>query len=170
MPGLRALLVLHSTRPTHLFAVPKSNQASGIAYLARRETDLFGQETITMKTPFIAAAFLALTMGAAYAGEGNGEPFPNTASSGSLVANQVLSDTGSETPPHFGRGVIELTEGNVLPTNGSESAVQTVNSLPRSFEMGTVAYAQTESVHRWVMAHEAASASRMASRGGSAAN
>lgn len=118
-----------------------------------------------MKTPFIAAALLALSMGTAYAGEGNGEPFPNTASSGNVVANQVLSDTGSETAPHFGRGVSLLTQGDVLPTDGTESAVQTANSLPRGFETGTVAYAQAESVQRWVLAHQAASASRLASRG-----
>ncbi len=162
--------MLHNSKLTHLFAVPRGYQARGIANLARRETDLFGQETTTMKTTFIAAALLALSMGAAYAGEGNGEPFPNTASTGNVVANQVLSDTGSETAPHFGRGVTFLTQGDVLPTDGTESVVQTANSLPRSFETGTVAYAQAQSVQRWVMAHQAATASRLASRGVSLAN
>lgn len=171
MPGQRALRVLHSTRLTHLFAVPSDCRIRRTANLARRETDLFGQETKIMKTTFIAAALLALTMGMAHAeSEGNGEPFPNHASTGNVVANQVLSDTGSEAAPRFGRGVTLLTQGDVLPTDGTESAVQTANSLPRGFEAGTVAYAQAESVQRWAAAHQRASASRLASRGVSLAN
>lgn len=163
--------MLHDSWLTHLFAVPGRCEARGIANLARRKTDLFGQETIIMKTTFIAAALLALTMGMAHAeSEGNGEPFPNVASSGNVVANQVLSDTGSEAAPRFGRGVTLLTQGDVLPTDGTESAVQTANSLPRSFEAGTVAYAQAQSVQRWAAAHQRASASRLASRGASLAN
>jgi hypothetical protein len=104
----------------------------------------------------------AASVGAAFAGEGNGEPFPNYAAGGTVVANQVLSDTGSQATPSYGPGVTVLTQGNVLPTDGSNGIVQTANSLPRGFENGTVAYAQAQSVQRWALAHQATSATRLA--------
>lgn len=107
-----------------------------------------------MKTIFVAATLLALLGGVAQAAEGNSEPFPNRAATGPVVANQVLRDTGSEATPSYGPGVTALTQGDVLPTNGSNSIVQTANSLPRGFEDGTVAYAQAQRVQRWMLAHQ----------------
>ena len=109
----------------------------------------------------IAASVFSLMMGVAQAGEGNGDPFPNTTTHG-VVANQVLSDTGSESTPAFGPGVTVLTQGDVLPANGSEGVVQTANSLPRGFEEGTVAYAQAQSMQRWALTHQAAPAAQFA--------
>lgn len=114
-----------------------------------------------MNKILVAASLFALMMGAAQAGEGNGEPFSNTTAH-SVVANQVLSDTGSESAPAYGPGVTVLTQGDVLPTNGSEGVVQTANSLPPGFEDGTVAYAQAQSVQRWVLAHQAVPALQFA--------
>ena len=48
--------------------------------------------------------------------------------------------------------------GDVLPTNGSQGPVQTANSLPTRFEEGTVAYAQANRVHNWMVAHAQRSA------------
>ena len=117
-----------------------------------------------MKFTLIAASVFALMIGAAHAGEGNGEPFPNTAAGRSVIANQVLSDAGSESTPRFGPGVTLLTQGDLLPVNGSNGIVQTANSLPFGAAEGTVAYAQAQSMQRWAMAHQAATASRLASR------
>ena len=116
-----------------------------------------------MNKTFLAASLFALMMGAAQAGEGNGDPFPNTAAH-SLVANQVLSDTGSEAIPVYGPRVTMVTQGDVLPTNGSDGIVQTANSLPRGFEDGTVAYAQAQSMQRWALAHRTVPSTQLALR------
>ena len=114
-----------------------------------------------MNKSLLVAALLALMTGAAQAGEGNGDPFPNTAAR-SLVADQVLSDTGSESTPTYGPGVTVVTQGDVLPTDGSEGIVQTANSLPVGSEEGTVAYAQAQSMQRWAQAHQAVPATQLA--------
>lgn len=112
-----------------------------------------------MKT-MILAAIVASSLGLApaMAAEGNGEPFPNYASvtsSPTRIAPQV-ADTGSSAYPNVaGRPGSDLPRlaGDVLPSNGSEGAVQTANSLPAHFEEGTVAYAQATSIHNWMVAH-----------------
>ena len=107
-----------------------------------------------MKTTIIGAALLTLVAGAARAeGESNSQFFDNTAAGHFVVANQVLRDTGSESTPQYGRGQTTLSQGDILPTNGSEGGVQTVNSLPAGAEEGTVAYTQAQSVQRWVLEH-----------------
>lgn len=123
-----------------------------------------------MKTSFLAASALALMLGAAHAGEGNGDPFPNTKAGRVVVANETLSSNGAEAYPSFGRVVTVLTQGDVLPSNGSEGMVQTANSLPAGALEGTVAYAQAQSVQRWVQAHQVAPASRVATRTAGALN
>ena len=113
----------------------------------------------------LALALLMITatpLGAAFAGEGSGEPFPNFTAGGTVVANRVLSDTGSQATPSYGLGVTVLTQGDLLPSDGSNSIVQTANSLPPGFEAGTVAYAQAQSIQRWAMAQQHASATRLA--------
>jgi len=113
-----------------------------------------------MKMTFLAAvAVMSLGLAPAMAGEGNGEPFPNNAgtvtSHAALTAPQ-LADTGSAAYPNVaGQPGSDLPQlaGAVLPTNGSEGAVQTANSLPAHFEDGTVAYAQANQVRNWMLAH-----------------
>lgn len=117
-----------------------------------------------MKTLFLAAAVaFSLGLAPAFAGEGNGEPFPNTAESFTARATtpSQYADTGSNAYPNVaGRPGSDLPglAGDVLPANGSEGAVQTANSLPAHFEEGTVAYAQATRVHDWMVAHAQRSA------------
>lgn len=142
-----------------------------------------------MKKLFLAAAVAAsLGISPAFAGEGNGDPFPFSAQS-LTAAPQRLADTGSQAYPDVaGRpgdglrnpgGVQQFADtgsqaypnvsgrvgsdlpslaGDVLPTNGSQGAVQTANSLPTRFEEGTVAYAQATRVNNWMVAHAQRSA------------
>lgn len=117
-----------------------------------------------MRTLFLAATVaFSLGLAPAFAGEGNGEPFPNNAESfnaGTATLSQH-ADTGSNAYPDVaGRPGSDLPglAGDVLPTNGSEGAVQTANSLPSHFEEGTVAYAQATRVHNWMLAHAQRSA------------
>lgn len=101
-----------------------------------------------MKTTLRAAA-AALSLLAATAAhaesEGNGEPFPFRAPGMTAVTSPTYAaDTGSAAYPDLtGRPSQVVTAGgpDVLPANGSEGAVQTANSLPRSAMEGTVAYA-----------------------------
>ena len=116
----------------------------------------------------------AFSLGPAFAGEGNGEPFDNNAAvlptrTANLFPARSYAgpDVGSNSYPHVaGRPGANLTalDNEVLPANGSQGPVQTANSLPRGFEEGTVAYAQARSVHNWMMAHSGAAASRVAGR------
>jgi len=113
-----------------------------------------------MKMTFLAAvAVMSLGLVPAMAGEGNGEPFPNNAGNftthTALTAPQV-ADTGSAAYPNpTGRPGSDLPRlaGDMLPANGSEGAVQTANSLPAHFEERTVAYAQANRIHNWMLAH-----------------
>ncbi len=146
-----------------------------------------------MKTIFLAAAVAAsLGIAPAFAGEGNGDPFPFSADLTARTAavpqqfadtgsqaypsvagrpgtglqnptggSQQFADTGSQAYPDVsGRAGSDLPSlaGDVLPTNGSQGAVQTANSLPTRFEEGTVAYAQANRVHNWMVAHDQRSA------------
>ena len=95
-----------------------------------------------MKT-LIAAVALTLFAGAAYA-EGNGEPFPNTATAGraiSLNAYQRPVGGAYQNPYPFVAPGTPMVVDQVLPTNGSQGPVQTVNSLPQGFEDGPTALA-----------------------------
>jgi len=113
-----------------------------------------------MKMTILAAlAVMSLGLAPAMAAEGNGDPFPNTASAAvghTVLAAPLVADTGSAAYPNFagypGSNLPALA-GDVLPSNGSEGAVQTANSLPAHFEEGTVAYAQANRVHNWMVAH-----------------
>ena len=123
-----------------------------------------------MKHVFLAAAVaLSLGIAPALAGEGVGEPFPNTVTSftaRSDAATQRYADTGSSAyPSTVGRPGSNLPSlaGDLLPINGSEGPVQTANSLPAHFEEGTVAYAQATSIRNWMVAHDARRAAAFAS-------
>ena len=105
-----------------------------------------------MKT-ILRVALAALSLvAAAHAGEGNGEPFPSSVPGLTTVSPRAYAaDTGSAAFPDLaGRPSWMVAAGgvDVLPSNGSEGAVQTANSLPRGALDGTVAYAQAESVRR----------------------
>lgn len=122
------------------------------------------------KINLIAAAILALSAGTALAGEGAGNPFPFSAPNGAVadVPVAVQQMTGqtpllTKNPPNsvpYGwrdmttamrqYATAPIMGGNVLPTNGSQGAVQTANSLPSGFEAGTVPYEQAQSVQRYL--------------------
>lgn len=113
-----------------------------------------------MKTVLMTAlAVLSLGLAPAFGAEGNGEPFPYsapTSATRSTVMAPQFADVGSAAYPNVtglpGTDLPRLA-GDVLPTNGSESEVQTANSLPRGFEEGTVAYAQANQIRTWMLAH-----------------
>lgn len=115
-----------------------------------------------------AMALLGLALPPALAGEGNGNPFPGNF--GALATTRTVqqsADTGSEGYPNLtGRAGSDLPSlfAGMLPTNGSEGAVQTVNSLPRGAEEGTVAYTQARSVRNWMLAHSGSRAPILAAR------
>ena len=54
------------------------------------------------------------------------------------------------------------TNGNVLPTNGSEGAVQTASSMPAGAEQRTAAYETAQSVARYWAQQQARHATQTA--------
>ena len=85
-------------------------------------------------TRFAAAAALTFALGGPALAEGGGsEAYP------AVPAQPVPVVAGA---------------GTVLPSNGSEAAVQTAASLPKSFSAGTAAYTQAQSVARYFAARE----------------
>ena len=64
---------------------------------------------------------------------------------------------GSEAYPSFNAAMsvpVTAGDGLLLPSNGSEGIVQTAASLPRGFWEGTLAYAQAQSVGRFLAGRE----------------
>ena len=108
---------------------------------------------ITVMTALAAATFALAPL--AHAGEGNGNPFPNDAEALATVTTSPVArvaDVGSEAPINpVGRPGTQLAtlSNEVVPGAGSEAPVQTANSLPAGFEVGTVAYAQAQSINRY---------------------
>lgn len=89
-----------------------------------------------MKT-LIAATALSLVAGAAFAGEGAGNPFPFTAAPISVsMQNYKRAPSASQNPFPFTAPGIAMSASPVLPTSGSDGVVQTANSMPVGFEDG----------------------------------
>ena len=120
-----------------------------------------------MMIRIVAAALLGLGVGTAFAGEGNGDPFPSHSLLGtrSTRAAALAPDTGAAAYPDFagcpGADLPGLAVAT-LPSDGAEGAVQTVGSLPRNFGQGTVLHAQSRSVRRWMLAHSGHTAPALA--------
>lgn len=107
----------------------------------------------------VAAAALALAAVPALGQEGNGNPFPSAVPGTTVTAGTQVTALGAEAYPDVaGRPGSDLTvvADGLLPGMGSEASVQTANSLPTDFEVGTPAYAYAQSVNR----HFAAQAER----------
>lgn len=128
-----------------------------------------------MRTSVIAlvVGFGLAGLAPAFAGEANYEPFDNnrmvlsTTSTPSRVIANAPADVGSaQYPDVTGRPGTQLTQidNDVLPSNGSEGVVASANSAPRGFDDGTVAYAQAQSIQRWMLAHNGRATSRVAAR------
>ena len=88
---------------------------------------------------------MSLGAAPAFAGEGNGEPFPLYDHGTTTAARSMHTDRGSNAYPNLvGRAgsALNLYAAGVVPSTGSEQAAQTANSLPRGFERGMPVYAQ----------------------------
>ena len=97
-----------------------------------------------MKTILLAAVAATVLALPAFAGEGNGEPFPAYDNGTTATVVSLRADTGSNAYPNVaGRpgSALNLYAAGVVPTTGSEQPVQTANSLPRGFERGLPVYA-----------------------------
>jgi hypothetical protein len=122
-----------------------------------------------MKHLLLAASLLTVMAGAALAGEGNGDPFP-FAAAGAVVADVPTSPaqmTGqtpqmAKMPPNsvaYGRREMAatlhqyvtapVTQGTLLPSDGSQAALQSANSAPHGFQEGTAADARTDALQRY---------------------
>lgn len=98
----------------------------------------------------LAAACLVLSVpvGGAFAGEGNGDPFPCQANTHVAKGPAFVADTGSDAYPQSTSNRVQPSSlAQLAPAPGSEALVQTVLSLPRGAGAragaGTVAYAHT---------------------------
>ena len=98
-----------------------------------------------MTKSFLLAAALTLATAAALpamAGEGNGEPFPSRASGVTTQVARLAPDVGSASYPNvYGRAGSNLaaSAGDVTGLS-NESPVQSANSEPRGFTLGTMAF------------------------------
>ena len=111
-----------------------------------------------MKNTMFAAAGLALSLpaGWAFAGEGNGDPFPFRAKPHVATGPAFVAETGSSAYPQpTGNRGQPSSLAQLEPAPGSEAPVQTALSLPRGAGQGTVAYAQMRSLNRYWAARSA---------------
>lgn len=103
-----------------------------------------------MKKTLIAAATLSLIAGAAFAGEGGGDPFAyRTSGPAVATAPYARSASASQNPFPFTIPSVSWNTIPVLPTNGANAIVQTANSLPAGFENGTPAYEFAQQVQAY---------------------
>ncbi len=96
-----------------------------------------------MKTILLAAVAITALALPAFAGEGNGEPFPMRGNGTTATIALRRADTGSDAYPSVvGRpgSALNLYAAGTVPNTGSEQAAQTANSLPRGFERGLPIY------------------------------
>jgi hypothetical protein len=123
-----------------------------------------------MKSMILVAAVLSLTAGAALAGEGNGDPFPFAAGTAAVadVPTSPTQMTGqtplmTKMPPNsvpYGRTAMEATlrqyatvpvsGGTLVPSDGTQGAVQTANSAPPGFHEGTAADQRADALQRYL--------------------
>ncbi len=98
-----------------------------------------------MKTLMLALAALTIAAAPSFAGEANGEPFPNRTPGTATYVGQQAADVGSAAYPDVtGRPGTQLmvAAADLAPQTGSEAPVQTANSLPVGAAQGTTAYVQ----------------------------
>lgn len=98
-----------------------------------------------MKTILLTALAATAMALPAFAGEGNGEPFPGYVAGTTATTTMRRADVGSNAYPNvIGRpgSALNLYVADIVPDVGSQQPVQTVNSLPRGFERGLPVYAE----------------------------
>lgn len=97
-----------------------------------------------MKTILLAAVAMTALALPAFAGEGNGEPFPMRGNGTTATIALRRPDTGSNAFPSVVArpgSAMNLYAAGTVPGTGSEQTAQTANSLPRGFERGLPVYA-----------------------------
>ena len=110
-------------------------------------------------TLIVATAAIGLFAGSAFAGEGAGDPFPFRAAGVTTVTTgRAALPGGLDDPYPFRANSSPSISAQMLPTNGSEGGLETLNSLPKGAEIGTVAYAHQQSVRNYFQAQAAAHA------------
>ncbi len=103
----------------------------------------------------VAALSLALVGQAQAQSEGAGDPFPFRAPAQVVQAGPFVADIGSQAFPTLtGQSVLLPGTARMTASAGSEAPVETVNSLPRGFQEGTVAFVQQQSLDRWLSARQ----------------
>jgi hypothetical protein len=112
-----------------------------------------------MKKIYVAAAvgiLMSSVIQNAYA-ESNGlSAVERPATAATIFSAPPRIDVGSESYPSFPSGnAVPIVAGGVLQPNGSEGIVQTANSLPLGFTIGTPAYEYAQSVQRYFVARAA---------------
>ncbi len=105
------------------------------------------------KTSIITATALAsmlLAAASAFAGEANYEPFPLYLQTAPVTVGVATADVGSNNypAPNPAFAVASLAQ-QTLPELGTNGPVQSANSMPPNFEVGTPQYAQAVSTNRW---------------------
>ena len=106
-----------------------------------------------MKIAIAAISVLALSGFVQARAESNGlAAVERPATTGAIVPAPALADTGSERYQGFAGPSVPVVSGQVLPPNGSEGIVQTANSLPPGFLIGTPEYEYAQSVNRYFAA------------------
>ena len=125
--------------------------------------------TTTLRAAVAALSLVAATAAHAAssgaAGVGSGDPFPFHAPGITVTNPPPYADTGSIAYPALaGRPSQVVTVGGPdgVPLTGSQAGVETANSLPRGFQEGTVAYAQQQSVQRYLAARQGGQPTRLA--------
>ena len=119
-----------------------------------------------MSKKIVIAAAGILILSAVQNARADSESYP-TGSAQPVYSSPAQVDTGSETYPSSVPGsAVAMTQGPVLATNGGEAIVQTANSLPRGFAVGTPAYEYAQSVQRYYAARAANQRQTQAARHG----
>jgi hypothetical protein len=121
-----------------------------------------------MRILVAAVSLLALSGLRNVHAESNGLALVEQPAGAALVLSApALADVGSESYPDFvSAHAVPVTAGQVLPPNGSEGVVQTANSLPAGFAVGTPAYNYAQSVQRYFAAQEVRRIQARTGRGG----
>jgi hypothetical protein len=71
------------------------------------------------------------------------------ATTGTILSSPALIDTGSESYQRFAGPSVPVMSGQAVQPNASEGIVQSANSLPRGFMVGTPEYDYAQSVQRY---------------------
>ena len=102
-----------------------------------------------MKTTLLAAAAVTALALPAFAGEGNGDPFPMRDNGTTATIALRRADTGANAYPTVVArpgAAMNLYMAGAVPGTGSEQAAWTANSLPRGFERGLPIYADRKPI------------------------